>query len=56
MPKKKSARRELTKRERELASKYIAQEVRTGKYSRAQAAAIGISKAKRKAKKKSTHH
>jgi hypothetical protein len=32
---------------RELASKYIAEEVRTGKYGRSQAVAIGISRARR---------
>jgi hypothetical protein len=36
---------------RELASKYIAEEMKTGKYPRAQAIAIGISRAKARVKK-----
>jgi hypothetical protein len=47
MPKK---RRKLTPREQKLASKYIAEEFRTGKYGDAQAKAIGIARAKRQAK------
>jgi hypothetical protein len=34
---------------RELASKFIAEEIRTGKYPRKQAIAIGISRARRQA-------
>lgn len=41
----------LTRRERELASRYIPEEVVTRQYPRAQAVAIGISRAKSKAKK-----
>lgn len=36
---------------REKASKYVAEEVRTGKYPRKQAIAIGISRARAAAKK-----
>jgi hypothetical protein len=36
----------LTGKTRSLAGKFIAEEVRTGKYSREQAVAIGISRAK----------
>jgi hypothetical protein len=43
---KKEKRRKLTKKSRALASKYVAEEVRTGKYSREQAVAIGISRAR----------
>jgi hypothetical protein len=42
----------LSPRERELASKYIAEEVRTGQYSQVQAEAIGISRARRASKDK----
>ena len=37
----------LTKRQQELASKYIAEEMQTGAYSRAQAIAIGINRARK---------
>jgi hypothetical protein len=43
---RKEKRRKLTKKTRALASKYVAEEVRTGKYSREQAVAIGISRAR----------
>ena len=36
---------------RELASKYIAEEIRTGKYSPSQAKAIGIARARTDARK-----
>lgn len=45
----------LTPRERDLASEYIAEEVRTGKYPRAQAIAIGISRARAEVKKQQIH-
>jgi hypothetical protein len=46
---KKTKRRRLSKvskATRALVSKYVAEEVRTGKYSREQAVAIGISRAR----------
>ena len=51
--KKRSARRypKLRGKTRERASKFIAEEVRTGKYPRKQAIAIGISRARTAAKK-----
>ena len=52
----KSPRKKLTKKEKQLASKYIAEEFETRKYKPKQAIAIGISRArsavKKKAKKK----
>ena len=43
----------LTKAQQELANKYIAEEIATGAYSRAQAIAIGISRARKgKSRKK----
>lgn len=48
MPKKK--RRKLTRREQELANRYIAQEFRAEKYKPRQAKAIGIARAKRQAR------
>ena len=44
-------RKKLTAREKKLASRYIAEEIETGKYPRKQAIAIGISRAKAQAKK-----
>jgi hypothetical protein len=38
--------RKLTGKTRSLAGKFIAEEVRTGRYSREQAVAIGISRAR----------
>ena len=43
----------LTKAQQELANKYIAEEISTGAYSRAQAIAIGISRARKATTKKS---
>ena len=45
--------RKLTPRERELASKYIPEEIKTGKYHHEQAVAVGISRAVATAKKTS---
>jgi hypothetical protein len=42
----------LTARQQELASKYIAEEIATGAYSRAQAIAIGINRARKATGKK----
>lgn len=53
MPKKK---RKLTDKEKKLASRYIAEEIETGKYPRKQALAIGISRAQAAAKKTSHKH
>ena len=47
--KKRPKRAKLTGKSRELASEYVAEEVRTGKYPRAQAIAIGISRARSEA-------
>jgi hypothetical protein len=44
-------KKKLTGRERKLASRYIAEEIETGRYPRKQAIAIGISRAKAGAKK-----
>jgi hypothetical protein len=44
--KKKTRPKKLTGKTRTLASKFIAEEVRTGKYPREQAVAIGISRAR----------
>ena len=41
----------LRGRARELAGKFIAEEVRTGKYPREQAVAVGISRAREEARK-----
>ena len=41
----------LRGRTKELASKYIAEEFRTGKYKRSQAIAIGISRARAETRK-----
>jgi hypothetical protein len=41
----------LSGRVRELASKYIAEEFRTGQYKRSQAMAIGISRARAETRK-----
>ena len=46
-------RKKLTAGEKKLASRYIAEEIETGKYPRKQAIAIGISRAKAGAKKAS---
>ena len=46
-------RKKLTAGEKKLASRYIAEEIETGKYPRKQAIAIGISRAKSEAKKTS---
>ena len=53
MPKKK---RKLTDKEKKLASRYIAEEIETGKYPRKQALAIGISRAHAAAKTTSHKH
>ena len=50
----KTKKRNLTTKatkEQKLASRYIAEEIETGKYPRKQAIAIGISRAKTKVKK-----
>lgn len=47
----KKIRTKLAGKVRELASKYIAEEIETGKYPRKQAIAIGISRAKAASKK-----
>ena len=44
-------RKKLTAREKKLASRYIAEEIETGKYPRKQAIAIGISRARAGTKK-----
>ena len=49
MPKK--TRKKLTRRESELASRFIEQEFRTKKYGGPQAVAIGLSRARRQAEK-----
>jgi hypothetical protein len=46
----------LARRERELASRYIPEEIETRKYPRKQAVAIGISRARAAAKKECTRH
>ena len=52
-PTKKTTKKypKLTPRERKLADKYIPEEIETGKYTLAQARAIGISRARTQAKK-----
>ena len=45
--------KKLTGRARKLASKFIAEEVRTGKYPRKQAVAVGISRARAEAAEES---
>jgi hypothetical protein len=47
----KTKKRKLTTKEKRLASRYIAEEIETGKYPRKQAIAIGISRARSTAKK-----
>ncbi len=47
MPKRPRSSEKLRGQTRELASKFIAEEIRTGKYPRKQAIAIGISRARR---------
>ena len=49
----KKTRAKLRGKTRSLASKFIAEEMRTRKYPRPQAIAIGISRAKAKVKKES---
>ena len=44
-------KKKLTHKEQKLASRFIAEEVRTRQYPREQAIAIGISRAKAQAKK-----
>jgi hypothetical protein len=44
-------RKKLTTGEKKLASRYIAEEIETGRYPRKQAIAIGISRARASAKK-----
>jgi len=53
MPRKTKKRRypKLTKKEREEASRFVAEEMRTGKYPREQAVAVGLSRARQKTKK-----
>jgi Family of unknown function (DUF6496) len=43
--------KKLTRGERELASRYIAEEIETQKYPRKQAIAIGLSRARERTKK-----
>ena len=47
----KTKKRKLTTKEKRLASRYIAEEIETGKYPRKQAIAIGISRARAGTKK-----
>jgi hypothetical protein len=47
------SKKKLKGKARMLASKFIAEEIQTRKYPRSQAIAIGISRAKAKAKKES---
>jgi hypothetical protein len=47
----KTKKRKLTAEERKLASRYIAEEIETGKYPHKQAIAIGISRARAGTKK-----
>ena len=47
MPPKKAKRTKLSKAQKKRASRFIAEEVRTGKYEQKQAVAIGISRASR---------
>ena len=49
-------KRNLTSKERKLASRYIAEEIETEKYPRKQAIAIGISRARAATKKTSRRH
>ena len=49
-------KRKLTAKEKRLSSRYIAEEIETGKYPRKQAIAIGISRARATAKKTSHGH
>jgi hypothetical protein len=53
VPQKTKKRRypKLTKKEREKASRFIREEMHTGKYPREQAIAIGLSRARQKAKR-----
>lgn len=44
--------KKLPKKAQKLTSKYIAEEMRTGKYPRKQAIAIGMSRARKKLSKK----
>jgi hypothetical protein len=44
--------KKLRGRTRELASKYVAEEVRTGKFPRRQAIAVGISRAREEARRR----
>ena len=55
MARAKKKRAKLRGRARTLASKYIAQEQRTGQYSRKQAVTIGISRAKSEIKRERLH-
>jgi len=56
MNKEKTKKKKLTGRERDLASRYIAEEIETGKYPRKQALAIGISRARAASKKTTRSH